>query len=334
MKPYILIVAGHRSTSDPGNPTERALTEHLARDYTRVFRDAGYEADWWQRDLDRDSDPDMTFGNLTTVAIGAHNVLAQRARSHPDQLCVMLDLHYNGAHSPFHVIVADNVGLRTAMDGGDVASDIAANNTLDVRLARAIATEAVTATGLAMYRGRLGIPGVMSERDTGVALDGDWRLGMLAATASQRMTAIRLVVEHGGYEDTPARQPGFTQRCAEAAVRAVNDVFDVEWAVDKPDERRDPPSALGYPAGMSRKLATVLFDRATGDDGCVYGFDEHGPVSTLWLETGKTSGRFPALTAVFHEGDAKYFVFGDGSVIWQPDTSAPVTWLGAQARAA
>lgn len=236
-RPYILLVAGHRSYGDGGNPNEKARTDDMALAYGQAFAAAGFEVAWFQRDLDGDSDPDDTSGDLNTVAKGCGRILAERARRFPTQLALMLDLHYNGPSSPFHVIVPDNVGLSTAYPEGRDAADTAANNTLDVELAEAIAERAVEATGLRMYNGRLGVPGVMSERETGVGLDG-FRLAMFAATAPSRMTAVRLVLEHGGYNDAPAGRYG---DFAAAALQAVLDVFGIVPEVPAPSYAAPAP---------------------------------------------------------------------------------------------
>jgi hypothetical protein len=269
-KPYILLVAGHRSYGDGGSDTERQLTDDLAVAYTRAFRAAGYEADWWQRDLDQDSDPTMTYGGLDAVALGCERVLAARPK---DQIAVMLDLHYNGPHSPFHVIVPDTVGLHTAYAGGAPAVDTAANNTLDVAVAEAIAAQAVgdiTAAGyaLGMYVGRLGVRGVMSERDTGVALQYSARLAMFAATARSRETAVRLVVEHGGHQDPGAKQ---FDRFAAAAVAAIGKVFETATETD-PHPVPDPP--VTYKPAVAPSFWGALVEPG----GATYALDK----GTLW----------------------------------------------------
>lgn len=217
--PYILLTSGHRSDGDPGNPTEKYLTQFLAVDNETAFRAAGYTCDWWQKSLDGDSDPTMTTGGgLDKVALGCGRIL----RARPEPLSIMLDLHYNGPHSPVHAIVPDTVGLGTAYQGGAPVNDTAAVNVWDVQLGSAIAQSIVKATGLGLYNGRLGVPGVMSERDTGVAIQYSARLAMFAATADSRNKAIRLVIEHGGFEDEPATKDDFSAKCAAATVDAVN----------------------------------------------------------------------------------------------------------------
>ncbi len=216
MAPYVLVVAGHRSHGDPGNPREKALTPLLADAYTSAFREAGYRCDWWQRDADHDADPDDTAGNLDTVALG----VARHLSAIPGQ-AVMLDLHFNGPHSPLHVIVPDSRGLVTAYAGGSPPDDGYPNNTLDRQVAAAIALALHEATGLPLYRGRAAEPGVMVEGETGVGLQG-YRLAMFAATAPLRERVVRLVIEHGGYDDPPAKDPAFPRRCAQAAVLGVS----------------------------------------------------------------------------------------------------------------
>lgn len=220
-RPVIVIDAGHRSTDRSGNPAEMSMTDDLAVAYCTAFRSAGYEAYWWQRDLDRDNDPDETVGTLTTVSIGLGLWLQQETADGTD--CVLLSCHYNGTHSPLHVIVPDVGSLSTAISGGAPRDDTAVNNGLDVRLAREIADRAQAASLGALFHGRLGYPGLMSEQETGVGLDG-WRLGLFAGTAKSRAKAVRLIVEHGGTSDPAAKR--FTD-WAKVAVAAVTEVYEV-----------------------------------------------------------------------------------------------------------
>lgn len=222
-KPYVLLVSGHRSYTDGGNPAEKALTDDLGRLYTQAFRDAGYKADWWQRDLDRDNDPDDTVGGLDTVSLGCANHLATISGSK-----VLLDLHFNGAHSPVHAIIPDSRGLTTAYSGGAPADDTYANNILDRAFAAKWAQDVANAFGLSVFRGRANEPGVMLEGETGVGLQG-FRLATMAASARVRADTIRCVLEHAGTDDWgsgSAREAKFL-RCAQIAVAAVNAVYNV-----------------------------------------------------------------------------------------------------------
>lgn len=239
-KPYILIVAGHRSTNDPGNPTERDRTDDMSRAAVAAFRAAGYSVGYWQSELDRDAVADMTVGDLSTVATGCRNILLGRK----DPMQVMLDLHFNGPESSLFSIVPDVTGLRSGYHDGAPANDTAANNTLDVELARTLSGHVSKALGgKTLYRGILGIPGVMSERETGVATSGGrWRLGMFGGTAIVRHRAVRLVVEFGGYNDF-TRHADYANRCARGMVAAVNEVFNQDAgtpapAPTKPTERK------------------------------------------------------------------------------------------------
>lgn len=298
IRPYILIVAGHRSTQDPGNPVERDLTDDLAIAYTKAFRDAGYTADWFQRDLDKDNNPTMTIGSLTTVAIGCRNVLQSR----PEPMSIMLDLHFNGAESGVHAIPPSwSPGLGAAF-AGDHTNDIEAYNTLDFRLARSIVKHICDATGMRLW----GSDGIMRENQTGVGINERARLGMLSATVGVRMKAVRMVIEHGGTNDAK-RIPDFANKCARAALEAVNDEFGIE-GIPAPPAQPDVPLEPAYPFGLTRAVIDKMF-------GLVAPFDPNGPVSNLWLEHGAQTGRFPELVDVIREGEDKYYLFGDGSII-------------------
>lgn len=314
-KPYILIVAGHRSTQDPGNPVERELTDDLAVAYTDAFRKAGYTADWFQRDLDRDSNPTMTLGSLTTVAIGCRNVLASRL----EPLSILLDLHFNGSVSPIHAIPPSwSPGLGAAFSGAH-DQDTEANNTLDFRLARAICRNIARATGISLLYG----DGIMRERQTGVGINQRARLGMLSGTVGQRAKAVRMVVEHGGTND-PKRLIDFPGKCARAAVAAVNEVFKIDVIGTDPKPlptTTSAPNATVYPLGMTFETVSKLF-------GTMAQFNPDGTVSKLWLQHGKASGRFPELVDIVEEVDgSKFYIFSSGMVIGSPDGKAPMAIL-------
>lgn len=237
-RPVIVIDAGHRSTDRSGNPAEMSMTDDLAVAYCAAFRAAGYEAYWWQRDLDKDSDPDETVGTLTTVSVGIGAYLAKLAAEERDS--VLLSCHYNGAHSPLHVIVPDVGNLTPGIAGGAPRDDTAVNNGLDVRLAREIASRAKAAGLGTLFTGKLGLPGLMSEQETGVGLDG-WRLGLFAGTAKARAKAVRLIVEHGGTSDPAAKRFG---DWAAVAVAAVNEVYEV---TGEPTPIPEPEPAKPHP---------------------------------------------------------------------------------------
>jgi len=317
-KPPILLVAGHRSTGDPGNPVERGLTDDLALAYDRVFKAAGYTTAYFQRDVDRDSNATMTNGDLATVAVGCRNWLGARQEA----LSIMLDLHYNGSTSPVHTIVPDVTGLSSGFSGGAPADDTAAVNVLDKQLAEQISRKIVAAnSGMTLWNGRFGHIGVMSERDTGVALSGGYRLGMFGATAPHRKKAIRLVVEHGGTND--ASRTDFFNKCARAALEAVQQVIPNQGTEEPPIIEPEPQGTVTLPAGFN--LATVK--RLFGKVG-VYKFDPNGPVSDLWRLNLLATGRAPELTHVWTDGTAKFFQFADGMILYQLTPSDAVAKLG------
>lgn len=320
-KPYILLVAGHRSFGDGGNPVERALTDDLAAAYLTAFRSAGYTADWFQA-IDGDDDPTMTRGGLDGVALGCGRVLAGRRES----LSIMLDLHFNGSRSPVHVIPPHNRrndgrgALTTAYVQGRVADDVMANNPLDVSMASAIARQIVAdVPGMTLLGGT--IPGVMPESSSGVGLDG-YRLAMMAATAPYRIKAVRLTIEHGGTDD--AKKPDFFARCAQASLRAVNATLAARNAGGDGTGGGSPDPVPEDPEEEQPTVPALVSFLFGSVDG--YQFDANGPVSNLWLEDGKKNDRYPRLTDVLVDGAIRYFVFSSGEVI-VADGTKPVYWL-------
>lgn len=236
-RPTIVLTAGHRSDNDTGNPDEKNRTQYLAQSYEAAFEAAGYTVHYVQNE-DGDGRPDITSGGLDTV--GQKTAAIMRSIEGP---IVDLDLHYEGASAKgVFAIVPDVTGLVTAISGGAPGDDTWANNPLDVELARAISQAIAKATGLGLRATTE--PGVMSERATGVGGQG-YRLATMAYSAPYRDRAVRLVVEHGSLPTSDRDiilTPTFTEKCAKAAVEAVNKVYKVGSSTPKP-----PPSKYATP---------------------------------------------------------------------------------------
>ena len=309
-KPYVLVVSGHRSTGDEGDDVERQFTDDLARAYKRTFRAAGYETDWLQ-EIDQDSDPTTTLGGPTVMVKACGAVIRDR----PESLVLMFDLHFNTAQSAVHAIVAHNrkrddpnTMLSTWFGPGNVSSDIFTNNTLDVRMAEAIARGIASIPGMRLKAaGTSGKAGVMLENESRVGENGS-RLGIMATTAAHRDKSVRLTIEHGGTND--ADKPDFSNKCAEASLRAVNatlaDRIDTgQGGEELPDDENQAGTGADVPV-----LPAFFFGSAQG-----FQFNPEGPVSQLWLRTGNETGRFPRLVDVLDDGTEKHFLFTDGSVI-------------------
>jgi hypothetical protein len=239
-RPTIILTAGHRSDNDTGNPDEKNRTQYLAQSYQAAFQAAGYTVHYVQNE-DGDGRPDITTGGLDTV--GQKTAAIMRTIPGP---MVDLDLHYEGASAQgVFAIVPDESGLVTAIAGGAPGDDTWANNPLDVELARAISTEISKATGLRLRATTEA--GVMSERSTGVGIQG-YRLATMAYSAAFRDRTVRLVVEHGSLP-TADRDiiltPTFTEKCAKAAVIAVNRVYKVS-PVQPPKPEPSPYATPGW----------------------------------------------------------------------------------------
>jgi hypothetical protein len=233
-RPLIVIDAGHRATQGEGTDEtnrERSLTDDLALAYVNRFRAKGYDAFWFQRDLDGDNLPTETIGTRTTVFTGIGNWIKEKTDAGHD--VVLLSCHYDGAHARLHAIIPDSVDLEPA-----TPEDTAVNNPLDVRLGRRIMERFERAglgerwkfadrkAGLMTEDGSSRILGLMSETESGVGEDGD-RLGIFSRTVRGRIHAVRLVIEHGGTDDPAARESGFEERCAEQVVTAVDEIYGI-----------------------------------------------------------------------------------------------------------
>lgn len=251
--PAIVITAGHRSDADTGNPAEKARTPMMAQAYRRAFEAAGYPTYYWQS-MDGDTRPDQSPGGLDAVGRGVGRLMA----SIPGP-SVMLDLHFEGG-GPRGVfaIVPDVTGLRTAVPNGAPIDDTWARNADDVRLARMVSKYIADATGLPLRSTTE--PGVMSERATGVGGQG-WRLAMMAYTAANRARSPRLVIEHGCLTQSADLKiidaPGFADKCAAAALRAVREMYATP--VVPPAPTYVAPGPIPSEAGKDANLGGVVF---------------------------------------------------------------------------
>jgi hypothetical protein len=303
-KLHVILVAGHNSVGDGGNPAERALTPKLAQAYFKAFSGAGISVEW--------INPSLTPGGLDGLA----SLTARKIRDADADLVVAFDLHFNGASSGVHVIPAHNRKakggmLSTAIVAGRVPEDVMENNTLDVTFSGALAKNIVAANpGMYLW----GTTGIMPENQTGVGLQG-YRLAMMAYSAPWRDKSIRITVEHGGTND--AQREDFYNRCANAALVTVKSILGTRIdPTPQPEPEPEPEPPTGDPG--SPPLVAFLFGSANG-----YAFDANGPVSKLWLERGDKTGQWPRLVDVREDNGEKWFVFGDGSVVSAVTGSAP-----------
>jgi hypothetical protein len=320
-KPTILVVSGHRSYGDTGNAEEKALTPAMSTAYETALEAAGYSVTHLQREGDGDNDPDDTVGGLDTVG---QKCAAWMAKT-PGML-VMIDCHYEGSAAPgCFAIVPDKRHLGTAINVPQPANDNWESNTLDVSLARAIAKGISDATGLQLRTSGVREPGVMSETQTGVAGAYNARLAMFAYTAPYRDRAVRLVVEHGNHILASDRAeiftPDFTEKCAAAAVAAIEAVFGQVKAPapipDEPDEPvpTKPEPAIGFPPGIDNGLAEWLFGRIDRG-GKVYSFNAKGAISKAWLKFGARYG-YTAIVDVWRFDDGREYIKFGSFTLWR-----------------
>jgi hypothetical protein len=337
-RPKILLIAGHRSHNDTGNPGEQARTPALALAYYEAFTAAGYEVWWLQRDLDGDGDPDDTIGGLDTVS----NFAYQWGARTPGPL-VLLDLHYEGAYARGHfAIVPDKTGLGTAVAYPQPEADTWAGNPLDRALGRAWADRMRVHTNLPYRTTGVVEPGLMSETQTGVAGRYRARLATFAYTAPYRDRMVRLVLEHGSLLMEADVQiidtPGFPDRCALAAVEAVNQVYAISADIPPDEELPDPAPGEKHtlPEGMTPQLARRWFGRYAAPWGVTYAFDIGEAPSQVWLARAKRSipagesfeeGQWPTLVEVIRRGNSgdqgEIFRWSNGWAYWRrPKASA------------
>jgi hypothetical protein len=224
-KPTVLLIAGHRSHGDAGNPVEKDMTDDLARAYKTALTAAGYSVTWLQ-ETDGDTDPDDTVGGLDTVSSKAGQWCAKQTNG------VLLDLHFEGTAPSVRgcfSIIPDRTGLVTGAPAVQHAADTWENNVRDRELGRAIVTNLNALTGLPLRTG-IREPGLMDESQTGVGGQG-YRLATFAYTSPSCEKVVRLVVEHGAHTNAQDRAiinaPGFFAKCGAAGVAALNAVYGI-----------------------------------------------------------------------------------------------------------
>ncbi len=227
----ILLVQGHRNTNG-GNPAEVAITPVAARAMQRALHAAGHTADMLQ------DDRNWFAGSLDAVArevVRRHDI---------DPYDLMLDIHFEGdANNTRGVfaIVPDGDGLHsnTSLRG----SDSWESNEVDVRYAEAIAKGVAETTGLRLRTG-LRLPGVMSEKQTGVGGRGH-RLAMFGYTSIIRHRMARLVLELGNIRSDAdiITAPGFHERAADGVVLGMERLLEASNVVnlEKPITPEMPP---------------------------------------------------------------------------------------------
>lgn len=245
-RPTVLLIAGHRSHGDAGNPVEKNMTDDLARAYKSALTAAGYTVTWLQ-ETDGDTDPDDTAGGLDTVS----NKARQWCASTPGQK-ILLDLHFEGTAPSVRgcfAIIPDRTGLSTGAPVPQSNADTWENNAGDRKLGRAIVDNLSRLTGIPLRTG-IREPGLMDESQTGVGGQG-YRLATFAYTSPHCADTVRLVVEHGAHTNAADRAiitaPGFFAKCGAAAVAAMNAVYG-----DAPAPNPEYAEPVGWPSKIGQ----------------------------------------------------------------------------------
>lgn len=207
----IALGAGHRTTVLDGNPYERELNGRKTYELARELRKYPGKYDVWV--YTPDDGLGLYPGNYNDAALS----VAARAREGwvPD---LFIELHSQG--------VANTAVRGSFVIYPDTSDDV----DVDVRqYGNIFALKLREQTNIPAYPPqRARIAGVMSERETGVGLQG-YRLGVFAATARLSATTTRLIWE-GGTHSSPADRaimdrPDFPIRHAVATRLAIDEFF-------------------------------------------------------------------------------------------------------------
>lgn len=312
----IVLVAGHNSIGDGGDPVERGLTPKLATAYKAAFEKAGFPVTY--------VNPTKPAGGLTQLSLNADKAIADA----PEGLVFLFDLHFNTRKSVVHAIVPHNrttdgrAQLASFFVQGRVADDIADNNPLDCKIASNIAVAIAEANNLTPRSNATGYGrGVMLENETRVGLPVSQgglgsRLAIMGATAGHRLKAVRITIEHGGTDD--ASKPDFFNKCANAAVSVVKSHLGNSQPVPNPNPAPETP-----PTGDTGTPDVQVWAFGSADG---YSFDPTGPVTKLWQARGTEVGRYPRLTDVLEVGTTRYFAFADGWIVQAEQGKAPTTY--------
>lgn len=280
----VLLVMGHRNT-DRGNPAEMERTPLVVDAAERELRRAGHAVAVLQRE-DNDGDPDFSHESRAAVADRCARLIRERG------IQVMIDAHFQASSTPtsgcFCIFPDGNL-----LDPTPPVDDSKAANPLDVAFAGKLAEEVSRQTGIPRLRlAEPGFLGGMSERQTGVGLDGD-RLGMFSRTVSVRAQCVRVVMEHGdivkdlGIIDAP----GFYDRVAVAYARAVSAFWPVPVAEPGFFAFAEPRTFTALAGAVGRRRpstdSTIVRHFQAGDAIRCVGYDEAQLVAgdNRWLRS-------------------------------------------------
>ena len=202
--PKIVLAAGHRNASG-GDAIEKDQTAQLTPLLAAALRRYGMDV----RVITPDEGRGMYPGKLDAVA--------SQVRSDDD---LFLEVHTEGNNG------GDAArGVFVVYPDWDDDVDVDARDTLGPMIA-----ERVSAASGMPIRGN----GLMSEKKTGVGLDG-YRLGIFRVTAPLRSSTTRLIVEYGSHS-SPAdmarwNTPGVVQAMADATALAIADFYNVDGPI-------------------------------------------------------------------------------------------------------
>lgn len=234
-----ILSMGHRNTNKGGANGEYAWTPGA----TRALRDAivarGGEAYIIQEER---GTGEFYNGGLQAAASACVELAKTKG-----PFKAYISSHYNGGGSPgFHAIFPD------ARSGEDTK----ANNSLDVKLARAIRDRVKATNTVRMLSWTADSPGVMSEKETGVGEQG-YRLGEMVGTIGFRDQTARVIIEASSIdvasERTYINSPQWVRNVySEAIVDALEDVFGKfagqgNKPIPAPDPEPEKPSQFARP---------------------------------------------------------------------------------------
>jgi hypothetical protein len=224
--PRIALAAGHRNTSG-GDAFEKAQTAAITPAVARHCRALGMEV----RVAQPDDGAGMFAGGLD--AVGRRVVEWAGAGWVPD---IFLEVHTEGG---------GGTGCFAIYPDWYEDVDVAVANELGPLAANLIAL----ATGLGVRS--VSGPGVMSEKRTGVGLQGS-RLGIFRTTAPIAATTTRLIIEYGAHDKEPdlsiAKSPDFAEECGLATAQAFAAFLGVEVA----------PPVVAVESPMIRAIKSLL----------------------------------------------------------------------------
>lgn len=225
-----IVSYGHRNTDRGGAHREIEWTPIMGKKLQEAINRRGGRA-WVIQEEDGDTDPTFSHGrglqNVARLCVDLANAVGG--------VDAYISCHYEGASAGARGFFGIFPDARSGVD-------VKANNPLDVRLCETLGRHVAT-TGMPLRKLAHPVAGVMSERETGVGLQG-YRLGEFVGTLGFRDRTARVIIEAGNYVNPADRamlwDMQWVDRYCDALVDGLEEVFGAFKGEAKPTPKPGP----------------------------------------------------------------------------------------------